>query len=75
MYPALPQEERDRSEVDALVVASATFRDADTDRREHLAGVLIERSAETTERILLQALPALDDGPQYETSELLVFQR
>jgi hypothetical protein len=38
---------------------------------EHLSEDVIDEGFATIEA----ALPALDDGPQYETSELLVFQR
>ena len=57
MHLAHPQDGRKPSDrapdLNGLVVASATFRDADTDRRENLARVLAERSGEATERILL----------------------
>jgi len=38
---------------------------------EHMSGQLIEDGFARIEA----ALPSLDEGPQYETSELLVFQR
>lgn len=41
------------SELDRLAVATATFRDIETDARENLARALADRSAGATERILL----------------------
>lgn len=57
MHRASPQaghETSDRaSELDGLVVGSATFRDVDTDRREDLARVLADHARGATEWILL----------------------
>lgn len=50
---ASPEVAEGASELDRLVVASATFRDIDTDAREDLARVLADRAAGATERILL----------------------